>query len=58
MSGTDEGAQGEPPRVFNCSSVGYSALLASAVAAQGPSFPGFPGLVKSKFTGFEAQYAG
>ena len=58
MSGTEEAAQGEPPRVFNCSSVGYPALLAAAVVAQEPNFPEFTGLAKIQFSGFGTQYAG
>ena len=58
MSGTEEAAQGEPPRVFNCSSVGYPALLAAAVVAQEIKFSGFTGLAKIQFSGFGAQYAG
>ena len=58
MSGTEEAAQGEPPRVFNCSSVGYPALLAAAVVAQEPGFPEFAGLAESQFSGFGAQYPG
>ena len=58
MSGTEEAAQGEPPRVFNCSSAGYPALLAAAVVAQEPNFPGFTVLAEFRFSGFGAQYAG
>ena len=58
MSGTGEAAQGEPPHVFNCSSVGYPALLVAAVVAQEPSFPEFTGLAKIQFFGFGAQYPG
>ena len=58
MSGAEEAAQGEPPRVFNCSGVGYPALLAAAVVAEEPDFPEFTGLAKIQFSGFGAQYPG
>ena len=58
MSGTEEAAQVEPPRVFNCSSVGYPALRAAAVVAQETGFPGFTGLAEFRFSGFGAQYPG
>ena len=58
MSGTEEAAQGQPPRVFNCGSVGYPALLAAAVVAQEPGLPEFTGLAEFQFSGSVAQYPG
>ncbi len=55
MSGTEEVAEGDSPRVFNCSTVGYPALLAAAVVAQEPSFRFFPGLAKTRFSVNGAQ---
>ena len=64
MSGTEEAAQGEPPRVFNCSSVGYPALRAAAVVAQKHVFldlqvlqdSDFPDLVRSALDDFSHPY--
>ena len=58
MSGTGEAGQGEPPRVFNCSSVGYPAMLAAVVVGQDQSFLGFTVSAEFQFSGFGAQYPG
>ena len=44
--------------VFNCSSVGYSTMAASAMAAEDQTFPEIPEPASFYISGFRAKYAG